>query len=210
MAVERRRWGGGKKGRKGGRRSIFQKRNLICPEVCHGTRINSRALESRRERLLRATARASIGCHSTFPLFPRRRAIIERRRLWCTRLAPGKLLSLSLSYPLSNEASFQGVYKKKKKYSRKMEKFFERKLVETTKKKGGEAKLSVSQVGLIHGRTELARANIARRISRREDAEQELKDEHETRPRHFPDTRRSTSLCPKKNEKSPTHRFRMR
>lgn len=33
----------------GGRRSIFQKRNLICPEVCHGTRINSRALESRRE-----------------------------------------------------------------------------------------------------------------------------------------------------------------
>ena len=114
MAVERRRWGGGKKGRKGGRRSIFQKRNLICPEVCHGTRINSRALESRRERLLRATARASIGCHSTFPLFPRRRAIIERRRLWCTRLAPGKLLSLSLSYPLSNEASFQDVYKKKK------------------------------------------------------------------------------------------------
>lgn len=91
-----------------------------------------------------------------------------------------------------------------------MEKFFERKLVEATKKNEGEAKLSVSQVGLIHGRTELARANIARRISRREDAEQELKDEHETRPRHFPDTRRSTSLCPKKNEKSPTHRFRMR
>lgn len=124
-----------KGGREGGRRSIFQKRNLICPEVCHGTRINSRALESRRERLLRATARASIGCHSTFPLFPRRRAIIERRRLWCTRLAPGKLLSLSLSYPLSNEASFQGVYKKKKKIFAEDGKVFREKIGGSDKKK---------------------------------------------------------------------------
>lgn len=42
---ERERREGGKKTEREG---IFQERNLICPEVCHGTRIDSRALEPRR------------------------------------------------------------------------------------------------------------------------------------------------------------------
>lgn len=116
---------------KGGGRSIFQKRNLICPEVCHGTRINSRALESRRG--LRATARASIGCHSTFPLFLPV-LIIERRRdcgalvSFPRETSPRfSLLSFLLSFGSSRLLLIFEFKKKKKRYStfeKRAEKFF--------------------------------------------------------------------------------------
>lgn len=95
-------------------------------------------------------------------------------------------LCFSLSYPLSNEASCPRLKKKKKKKDGKV---FERKLVE--KKGGYAAKFCFpSWVNTLSNR--IPRANIARRISR-EDAEQELKDEHEAPatslipvvPRHF-------------------------
>lgn len=95
-------------------------------------------------------------------------------------------LCFSLSYPLSNEASCPRLKKKKR---RRMEKFSRE---NWWKKKGGYAAKFCfpSWVNTLSNR--IPRANIARRISR-EDAEQELKDEHEAPatslipvvPRHF-------------------------
>lgn len=60
------------------REGIFQERNLICPEVCHGTRIDSRALEPRRVSKRRRVPQSDA---IEVPLLSSRHAIIERHRL---------------------------------------------------------------------------------------------------------------------------------
>lgn len=62
----------------GEREGIFQERNLICPEVCHGTRIDSRALEPRRVSKRRRVPQSDA---IEVPLLSSRHAIIERHRL---------------------------------------------------------------------------------------------------------------------------------
>lgn len=113
----------------------------------------------------------------------------------------GKLLSL-FAYRLSNEASLKG----KRNISSDAEDG--RGFSSFREKIGGsdEKEEEEFRVGLIRS-NRIPRANIARRISLgrcRTGIKRRARGS-----RHFPDTRRSTSLCPK-NEKSPTHRFRMR
>lgn len=204
---------------KGGGRSIFQKRNLICPEVCHGTRINSRALESRRG--LRATARASIGCHSTFPLFLPV-LIIERRRdcgalvSFPRETSPRfSLLSFLLSFG-SSRLLLIFEFKKKKKDIRPLRnarKSFSELFREEIDRKDEKRERERGRLRAYFGNSVFERnssgkycpPDFSERMQK-----QELKDEHEAPATSLIPSRRSTSLCPKKNEKSPTHRFRMR
>ena len=103
------------RGRQG---AIFQKRNLICPEVCHGTRINSRALEPPR-----ASKRRRVPQSDAIEVPPlSRHAIIERRRLWCTRFweTPTRASTNEVSYSVSNKIamfSFEAFQKSRKNCS---------------------------------------------------------------------------------------------